>query len=49
MLAAMAVPASNSPGLKAAWQSFDRSWSLANYARAVVSVAAVIALFFSLT
>ena len=39
----------NSPGLTAAWQSFDRSWSRANYARAAVSVAAAVALIFSLT
>ena len=39
----------NAPGLMATWQSFDRSWSRANYARATVSVAAVIALIFSLT
>ncbi|SDN15711.1 Uncharacterized membrane protein [Cryobacterium flavum] len=39
----------SSSGLTVAWQSFDRSWSRANYARAAVSVGAAVALIFSLT
>ena len=33
--------------VSAAWQSFDRSWSRANHARAVVSAGGTVALIFS--